>query len=161
MPQVYFSLGTNLGDRARNMAAAATGLAEFVTITAQSSAHETAPWGPNQDQPHYLNACLGGETALSAEILLQKIKRLEQQIGRGVTEKWGPHVIDIDLIFYGDQVVTVGEKQFPPHSLEERAFVLAPLAEIAPDMRHPATGKSVVEMLNAVAYAELAAQHIE
>lgn len=147
MAHVYFSLGTNLGDRERNIAAAVAGLREFVDISAVSSNHETAPWGPNQDQPCFLNACVGGWTGLSAEILLLNVKQLEQQIGRGITEKWGPHLIDIDLIFYGNEVVFVGEKQFPPLGLGERLFVLAPLAEIVPDIRHPLTGKSVMEML--------------
>jgi 2-amino-4-hydroxy-6-hydroxymethyldihydropteridine diphosphokinase len=149
MTAVYFSLGTNLGDRMHNMAAAVAGLGEFILISAESTYHETAPWGPKPDQPNYLNACVFGETELSVEMLLKRVKQLEQQIGRGVSEKWGPHVIDIDLIFYGNTLVTVGEKIFPPHSLQERQFVLAPLAEIAPTLRHPLTGKTVLDMLNA------------
>lgn len=145
---VFFSLGANLGDREAMLASAVAGLRQFVDVSAVSTNHETEPWGPNQEQPCFLNACVAGATALSAEALLKRTKQLEQEIGRGCTSKWGPHLIDIDLIFYGDGVVFVEGKRFPPVSLPERAFVLAPLAEIAPELRHPETGKIISEMLS-------------
>lgn len=120
-----------------------------MTVTAVSPVYETEPWG-EPDQPDFLNICLAATTTQPPRQLLSYIKQIEQDLGREDTYRWGPRLIDIDIIFY-DEVVVAEEGLNIPHArLAERAFVLTPLADIAPDWVHPITRKTVVEMLNAV-----------
>ena len=102
------------------------------------------------DQPPFLNAVLTGTTKLPALALLWNIKRVETELGRTPTFRYGPRVIDIDIIFYGSKIIATPELTVPHPLLAEREFVLRPLADIAPDWKHPQTGLTVAEMLRAV-----------
>ena len=149
MSQVLLSLGTNLGERRQNLRRAVRALDREMVVTAVSPIYETEPWGePNQ--PDFLNICLAATTTQPPRQLLKSIKQIEQDLGREETYRWGPRLIDIDVIFYDDVVVAEEGLNIPHARLADRAFVLTPLADIAPDWVHPITGKTVVEMLNAV-----------
>jgi len=142
MHTVYLGLGTNLGDRAANLRAAVVGLAENLDVTAVSPIYETAPWGIT-DQPDFLNMCLTAKTELSPHELLALLKKLEQEIGRVPGERWGPRLIDIDLLFYANQIINTEKLKIPHPELPERAFVLHPLADIAPHFVHPVLGETI------------------
>jgi 2-amino-4-hydroxy-6-hydroxymethyldihydropteridine diphosphokinase len=117
-----------------------------VAVTAVSNVYETAAWGVT-DQPDFFNICLAGHTDLSPHELLQFCQAVEAEVGRQPTYKWGPRIIDIDILFYDDLIIKDDALTIPHPFVQERAFVLAPLADIAPDYVHPQTGKSVVQML--------------
>ena len=146
---IYLALGSNLGDRRANLAAALQRLRDAVEISAVSSVYETEPVG-FADQPRFLNMALLGHTALSPEALLAYVKSIEATLGRQPTFRNGPRPIDIDILFY-DGIRHEQEHLTIPHPrLAERAFVLAPLAEIAPDVVDPLSGKSAQELLQGV-----------
>lgn len=147
MTHIYLSLGTNLGDRQHNLQQALSGLAAFMTITAVSPVYETRPWGPIQDQPNFYNLCLGGDTSLSPTPFLAESKRLEEKIGRVDGTRWGPRLIDIDLLFHGRTIMREELLILPHRQLAQRAFVLVPLADIAPEFTHPQSGQTVRDML--------------
>lgn len=133
---VYFGLGSNLGERDRNLQAALDALAGVVRLTAASSVYDTAPLLIT-DQPRFHNAVCAGFTSLTPLDLLHTIKALETTLGRAQGVRFGPRLIDIDLLFYDQLVIETPELTLPHPRLIERAFVLAPLAEIAPDLIHP------------------------
>lgn len=133
---VYFGLGSNLGDRDRNLQAALDTLTGVVRLTAVSSVYDTAPLLVT-DQPRFHNAVCAGYTSLAPLELLHHIKAIERTLGRVEGVRFGPRLIDIDLLFYDQQVIETSELTLPHPRLAERAFVLAPLAEIAPDLLHP------------------------
>lgn len=149
MARVYIALGTNMGNRWQNLSRAIEGLREMVRIDQVSSVYETAPWGYT-DQPDFLNAVLSGETDLAPNALLDALKALEEALGRTPTVRYGPRLIDLDILFYDDVCVESERLTLPHPRLHERAFVLVPLADIAPDLRHPCLGKRVRELLTGV-----------
>ncbi len=134
--EIGLGLGSNIGDGPGNIAAALRRLAESgaIEVTAVSSIYKTAPWG-YLDQPPFANACALALTRLDPVQLLAAVKKIEVDMGRQRTVRWGPRLIDIDILFYGDVALAVPELNLPHKELFNRAFVLVPLAEIAPHLR--------------------------
>ena len=147
--QVFLALGSNLGQRHKNLQQAVVALGDFLTIQAVSPVYETAPWGKT-DQPDFLNFCLQATTTLDPLSLLTSCKTAETQLGRTPSEHWGPRLIDIDIIFYNDLVLESEKLTIPHPRLSERAFVLAPLADLAPAFSHPVNGRTVIQLLSDV-----------
>lgn len=143
---IYIALGTNLGDRLANLQAARQALSPQVKLLACSTIYETPPWG-YLDQPAFLNQVVKGETSISPQDLLAFLKRLETQLGRRPAVRYGPRLIDLDLLFYGSRVLETPDLAIPHPRLAERAFVLVPLAELAPDLRHPILESTMQELL--------------
>lgn len=139
-------LGSNLGDRQQNILKAIAMMSNSVDIKKISSYYETEPVG-YADQPRFLNAVCEAGTCLSPGELLAVLKDIETNLGRERTFANGPRAIDIDILFYGDWIVRSPKLIIPHPRLQERAFVLVPLGEIAANLTHPITGKRVSEML--------------
>lgn len=146
MTTVYLALGSNLGDRAANLNAAIAALPPTVTVTRRSPVYETAPQYET-DQPAFLNMVLCAETRLAPAALLQRLQQIERDLGRRPARRYGPRLIDIDILFYGAQRFEAPGLVIPHPRLAERVFVLRPLADIAPALTHPATGDSVLSLL--------------
>jgi 2-amino-4-hydroxy-6-hydroxymethyldihydropteridine diphosphokinase len=145
----YFSIGTNLGDRFANLQRALSLLQEEMAITAVSPIYVTEPWG-DTDQPQFFNISVAAVTDLSPHAILETIKSAEKTMGRVPTRHWGPRLIDIDLVLYGHEVVDEPDLKVPHPHMAERAFVLAPLADIIPTYIHPVTGQTIQAMLDQV-----------
>ncbi|MBI2432350.1 MAG: 2-amino-4-hydroxy-6-hydroxymethyldihydropteridine diphosphokinase [Candidatus Hydrogenedentes bacterium] len=145
--RVLLSLGSNLGDRKVNLEAALAMLAETpgVRVLRQSRVYETMPVGV-VDQPEFLNLAAEIETDLAPLELLNVAQDIERRLGRTPTFRWGPRVLDIDIILWGRQVIREARLEVPHPRFRERFFVLVPLAEIAPDAVDPETGRTVAEL---------------
>ncbi|MFO7308111.1 MAG: 2-amino-4-hydroxy-6-hydroxymethyldihydropteridine diphosphokinase [Pseudomonadota bacterium] len=132
--EAILGLGSNIGDlRAQiDCAVAALHATPGLRVTRHSRYYRTAPWGET-NQPSFLNICIAVETTLSPRMLLETALRIEREAGRVRRERWGPRIIDIDILFYGDEVIDEPQLHVPHPYIGERAFVLVPLADIAPD----------------------------
>ena len=146
---VYLALGTNLGNRLDNLRAAFGALPPEVSVLAESHVYETPPWG-YEDQPAFLNMVVKAETSLKPGALLKYLKQLEVQLGREGNFRWGPRLIDLDILFYDDLIIDTPPLVIPHPRLHERAFVLVPLADVAPDVIHPVLERSVREILTGI-----------
>ena len=147
--RVYLSLGSNIGDRGNHLRDAVTRLESAGHVAAVSSFYETAPVEVT-NQPWFLNCVLEVETTSGPKQFLAAIVAIEQEMGRQRTRNKGPRTIDIDILLFGNAVVDSSELTIPHPAMHERRFVLEPLAEIAPEARHPVLKKTVREMLDAL-----------
>ncbi|HEY9761549.1 MAG TPA: 2-amino-4-hydroxy-6-hydroxymethyldihydropteridine diphosphokinase [Trichocoleus sp.] len=144
------ALGSNLGDSRRILqdALAALDAKDNIEVITHSQLYETAPVGP--PQPDYLNCCALIQTCLSPEALLRELLQVEACFGRVRRERWGPRLLDLDLILFDDLVVTTPTLQIPHPRMPERAFVLVPLAEIAPNWIDPISHKTIAQLVEGV-----------
>ena len=151
--EAYIGLGSNLGDREANLAAARRELAKLGRVTAESSVYETEPWGVKAPQPKYLNqaVCLG--TGLQPRELMRALLAIEASMGRIRTGTAAPRVIDLDLLLYGGAMTDTSGLTIPHPRMHLRAFVLVPLAEIAPELAVPGSGMTVRELAAGVGTA--------
>lgn len=151
MNNSYLLIGGNEGNRQRRLEEARIQIAAAAgQIRMTSSLYETAPWG-NPDQPWYLNQALQVETALDATALMKAVLGIEEKMGRKRTEKYGARSIDIDILFFNDAIISGPGLTIPHPEIPNRRFVLEPMNEIAASYVHPATGRTIREMLEATA----------
>ena len=155
---VYLALGTNLGDREANLREARAALNPHVQLEAASPIYETEPWGIS-DQPRFLNQVICGQTHLSPRDLLDFLKKLEAQLGRKTGVRYGPRLIDLDILFFGSQILESTDLVIPHPHLQDREFVLVPLADLAPDLIHPRLKQSITALLTRLASTGMPAIH--
>jgi len=147
MNTAYLLTGGNIGDRIYYLLKAKGAISKNCgRILEQSSVYETAPWG-NENQNAFLNQVLKIETPLNAEELLKAVLQIEQHLGREREQKYGPRTIDIDILFFNEEVINQHGLKLPHPELQNRRFVLVPLNEIAADWMHPVLRKSVSQIL--------------
>jgi dihydroneopterin aldolase / 2-amino-4-hydroxy-6-hydroxymethyldihydropteridine diphosphokinase len=150
MSTVYIGIGSNLGDRQKNCLRAVELLSEGgLSVTKQSSVHETEPWGLTE-QPAFLNMAVEAETCFPPVELLAMLKKIEKDMGRQETVKWGPRIIDLDVLLYDDITLNTEALVVPHPLMHEREFVLVPLAELAGEFIHPVLKKKIGDLLNEI-----------
>ncbi len=147
MPKcVYIALGSNLGDRLDFLTRAVQAFAPEITLLRASHIYQTPPWGFT-DQPSFLNQVVEAETELEPEALLIKLKYIERTLGRVEAVRYGPRCIDLDILFYGNETYFSETLVIPHPMIPERAFVLVPMNELAPDFFHPQLKLSISDLL--------------
>lgn len=145
---IYIGIGSNLNEPLENCRQAMDHLSGHskINVTARSSFYKTEPVGKT-DQDWFINAALEARTSLNPSELLQELLSIEKNMGRERLEKWGPRIIDLDLLFYDDRVESSGELTVPHPEIHFRKFVLAPLCEISGNIMHPVLKKNVQQLL--------------
>ena len=146
---VFLSLGSNQGDKSKNIRYAIHAL-ESIPGTSElclSGIWRTAAWGKT-DQDDFLNCAVSIRTLITPAVLMERIIEIEKNMGRIRAEHWGPRIIDIDILFYGNEIIRTESLVIPHPELQNRKFVLAPLLEIAPDFIHPVFKKSITQLLS-------------
>ncbi len=151
--RVIIALGSNLEPES-NLIEGVRLLGEAVRLTAASRVYRTPPWG-YAEQPEFLNAVAAADTELPPLALLDTLLEIEARLGRERTIPNGPRTLDLDLLFYGDRVLDSERLTLPHPRLHERAFVLVPLCDVLPEIRHPRLGKTARELLQAVDRSEI------
>ena len=147
MSTAYLLIGGNLGNRKENLLKAVSLInAQCGDVMNSSSIYETAAWGMTE-QPSFLNLALEISTSLNARQLIRKILRIEKEMGRIRTEKLGPRLIDIDILLFGNEIHNSGFLTIPHPEMQNRRFVLTPLAEINSELQHPVLKKSIAQLL--------------
>jgi 2-amino-4-hydroxy-6-hydroxymethyldihydropteridine diphosphokinase len=146
MNKAYLLIGGNMGNRPQNLGLAVDLLAQTCRVTAQSALYETAAWGKT-DQPSFLNQALALETGLAARELLQAALSIEEKMGRERSVKYGPRIIDIDILFFNDDMIDQPGLSIPHPEVQNRRFALEPLHEIAPKLKHPLLKKTISQLL--------------
>jgi 2-amino-4-hydroxy-6-hydroxymethyldihydropteridine diphosphokinase len=144
---IFIALGSNLGNRLSNLQSVVELLSPVMKIIAQSPVYETEPWGYTA-QPCFLNQVIEAETRLNPHELLTYLKKVEVDLGRQPAVRYGPREIDLDILFYDHLIFYSPELTIPHPRLHERAFVLVPLADIAPNFIHPLYYQTVTELLS-------------
>jgi 2-amino-4-hydroxy-6-hydroxymethyldihydropteridine diphosphokinase len=149
MTTVFIGIGSNMGDKVNNCQRAIDTLGEKMVLRNVSSCYETKPWGYSE-QEDFVNCVVEAATSLGTDGLLSLLQMIERDVGRGgvTRRRWGPRIIDLDILFYGNKVVEEEGLNIPHSLLHQRAFVLVPLAEIAPTFLHPGLKKTPLEMLS-------------
>ena len=147
--RVFIALGSNLGDREKNLGAAILLLSSFILVQKISPIYETEPWG-FKDQPSFLNQVLEGLTRFKPITLLKRLKSIEKKLGRKPGIRYGPRLIDLDILFYDDLILDEPGLAIPHPRLHERSFVLVPLENIAPCLVHPVLNQTIHELLQKV-----------
>ena len=142
---IIILLGTNMGDRLENLSQAKTLMVPYVQILQESKIYQTAAWGKT-DQADFLNQGINVETDLSAEELMQVLLAIESKMGRERMQKWEPRIIDLDIIFYREEIHQTSLIQIPHPELQNRAFVLQPLLDLNPQFKHPILQQSIAEL---------------
>lgn len=146
MKNIFLLLGSNLGNKSDNLQLAIDLLSSFFHTTQRSHLYESEPWGI-EEQPIFYNQVIKGHSLLSPEDLLQAVLEVEQQMGRERKQKWGERLIDIDILYYGEQICDQPDLQIPHPQIQNRRFTLVPLCEIAPGLAHPIFKKTQAQLL--------------
>jgi len=144
--RVYLSLGSNVGDRAAQLRDAITRVRAIGRVSAESSLYETEPV-EFTEQPWFLNCAVALETSKTPQQLMTAILKIEEEMGRKRAQKKGPRAIDIDILLFGDTIVDSEELTIPHPAMHQRRFVLEPLSEIAPQLRHPIFERTISQLL--------------
>lgn len=157
MTTAYLSIGSNIGERLKfiEQAVSFLGLCEEIDVVQTSALYETEPWGV-KDQNWFLNVAVEINTTLSPQDLLVKCNQIESTLGRNrdVEKRWGERTVDIDIVFYGKQIINTDILVVPHTRMHERAFVLVPMLEIAPEFVHPIFNKSMVDLYESLVDVE-------
>ena len=151
MTKVYAGLGSNLGNKRENIIRAIYRIDAYeeICVKEKSGFYDTSPVGGPQ-QPDYVNCVIGLETEIEPQTLLKEFKKIEIELGRKPGVRWGPRVVDLDILLYGDRIVNDRNLKIPHERMHERAFVLEPLCEISPKIKHPVSGISISELLEKI-----------
>jgi 2-amino-4-hydroxy-6-hydroxymethyldihydropteridine diphosphokinase len=154
MTVVYLSLGSNIGNKENQIKTALSRIADYCTIRTVSPLYLTEPVGYS-DQDWFLNCVVEVETDVDPKMLLSSLKSIERKLGRKKTQTNGPRSIDIDILFYGDQVIQTKNLMIPHPLLQERLFVLQPMMDLNPCFVHPVLHKTIQELYEAQPWAEI------
>jgi len=150
MAIAYIGIGSNLGNRQKNCLRAIELLQKKdIIVTKRSSLYETEPWGV-KDQPRFINMAVEIDTSLEPKELLKILKNIEKELGREKSSKWGPRIIDLDILLFDDIILNKDNLKIPHPLMHERDFVLRPLCEIAPDIYHPLLKMSMHELMQKI-----------